>query len=158
LFDGVAALLGVRRSVSFEGQAAMELEGQVKETSGKSFPFEIQRDADGCFILDMSATIRAIVEEVLQGKSKKEIASSFHSTLAAAFVAMVRQINIITGLNRVALSGGCFQNRILLEKSIAGLEGAGFVVYCHKQVPANDGGIALGQAVVAGAKVKSGKG
>lgn len=154
LFDGVAALLGVRRIVSFEGQAAMELEGQVTETSGAPFPFEIQRDAEGCFILDMSATIRAVVEEIFRGRSKNEIAASFHRTLACAFVAMVKEINTITGLDRIALSGGCFQNRILLERSMAELEKAGFTVYCHSQVPANDGGVALGQAVVAAATVK----
>ena len=154
LFDGVAALIGLRRQVSFEGQAAMELEGLATEASGASFPFEIKRDNEGCFILNMSATIRAIVDKVINGSDKSEIANSFHFTLVKAFVAMTNEIKNVTGINRVALSGGCFQNRILLEKSIAGLEEAGFEVYCHKQVPANDGGIALGQAVVAGSIVK----
>ena len=154
LFDGVAAIMGVRRKVSFEGQAAMELEGQVNETSGAAFPFEIKRDDEGCFILDMSATIRSIVDGIRKGTSKGELSFSFHQTVARAFAAMAKEIRVITGINRVALSGGCFQNRILLERSVTELESAGFTVYCHKQVPANDGGVALGQAVIAGSIIK----
>ncbi|MGV8059828.1 MAG: carbamoyltransferase HypF [Smithellaceae bacterium] len=156
LFDGVAALLGVRRKVSFEGQAAMELEGQATESSGGAYPFAIEPDEEDTLILDMSATIRGIVEDILQGKSKNDISSSFHSTLAVAFAAMTKKINAVTGLERVALSGGCFQNRILLERSVKELEKAGFTVYCHSQVPTNDGGVALGQAVIVGAIVKRG--
>jgi hydrogenase maturation protein HypF len=158
LFDGVAAIMGLRRQVSFEGQAAMELEGQASESSDASFPFEIERDDEGCFILDMSATIRAIVDEIISGTGKSKISSSFHLTVARAFAAMSNEIRAITGISRVALSGGCFQNRILLQKSVTELEKAGFTVYCHKQVPANDGGVALGQAVIAGSIIKNGKG
>lgn len=157
LFDGVAALMGLRRRVSFEGQAAMELEGQVNETSGSCFPFEIKRDDEGCCILDMLAAIRDIVDGILKGTSKSELSFSFHLTVARAFAAMAKEISRINGINRVALSGGCFQNRILLEKSVAELEKAGFTVYCHTQVPANDGGVALGQAVVAGSIMKKKK-
>lgn len=154
LFDGVAAIMGLRRLVSFEGQAAMELEGQASVSSGEAFPFEIQRDEEGCFILDMSQAIRSIVNEIVNGTSKSKISSSFHLTLARAFAAMAEEIKGVTGISCVALSGGCFQNRILLEKSVAELEKAGFAVYCHSQVPANDGGVALGQAVVAAALVR----
>ncbi len=154
LFDGVAAIMGLRRKVSFEGQAAMELEGCINETSGTTFPFEIKRDAEGCFILDMSGAIRSIVDEILKGTSKNEISISFHMTVARSFAAMAKEISAINGIKRVALSGGCFQNRILLENSVAELENAGFTVYCHKHVPANDGGIALGQAVIAGSIMK----
>jgi len=157
LFDGVAAMMGLRRQVSFEGQAAMELEGQISETSAASFPFAIKQDDEGCFILDVSETIRSIVEEIISGTDKSEISSSFHWTLARAFAAMANKIKGETGIERVALSGGCFQNRILLEKSVFELENAGFSVYCHKQVPANDGGVALGQAVVAASIMKNRK-
>ena len=159
LFDGVAAMLGLRRQVSFEGQAAMVLEGQINDTSGASFPFAINRDDDeGCFILDVSETIRSIVDEIIRGTGKSKISSSFHWTLARAFAAMANKIKGETGIERVALSGGCFQNRILLSKSVTELENAGFSVYFHKQVPANDGGIALGQAVVAASLIKNRKG
>ncbi len=154
LFDGVAALMGLRRQVSFEGQAAMELEGQVNNTSGASFPFEIRREAEESFILDMSSTIRYIVDEIIRGTDRSEISFSFHLTIARAFAAMAEEVRAITGLNRVALSGGCFQNRILLEKSVQELENAEFTVYCHRQVPANDGGVALGQAVIAASIIK----
>jgi len=157
LFDGVAAMMGLRRQVSFEGQAAMELEGQINETSAASFPFAIKQDDEGCFILDVSETIRSIVEEIIGGTDKSKISSSFHWTLACAFAAMANKIKGETGIERVALSGGCVQNRILLEKSVFELENAGFSVYCHKQVPANDGGVALGQAVVAASIMKNRK-
>lgn len=154
LFDGVAALIGLRRQVSFEGQAAMELEGQINKSSDASFRFEIRREGEESFILDMSQTIRSVVDEIIGGADRSEISSSFHLTLARAFAAVAEDIRKITGLNRVALSGGCFQNRVLLEKSVQELEAAGFTVYCHKQVPANDGGVALGQAVVAASIIK----
>ncbi len=158
LFDGIAAIMGLRRSVSFEGQAAMELEGRITEASGASFPFEIKQDEEGCFILDMSPTIRSIVDEVLSGTDKGIISSSFHWTLSRAFAAMAGEMRAATGIKRVVLSGGCFQNRILLERIVSELENAGFTVYCHNQVPANDGGVALGQAVVAASLIKNRKG
>lgn len=154
LFDGVAAIIGLRKTVSFEGQAAMELEGQSDGKAAEPFPFEISADGENCFILDISSTIRAIVNNLLAGKSKNEISSSFHRTLAVAFAAMCERIRKKTDINMVFLSGGCFQNKILLEDSITQLENVGFVVYHHKQIPTNDGGIALGQAVIAGAIAK----
>jgi hydrogenase maturation protein HypF len=156
LFDGVAAIIGLRRKVSFEGQAAMELEAKAK-SAGQVFPFEILRNPDESYILDTSATIRGIVDNILSGKSVEEIASAFHATLTAAFVALSGEMRKLTGINRVALSGGCFQNRILLEGTMAGLKKNGFDVYCHSQVPANDGGVSLGQAVIAGAIMKKEK-
>ena len=154
LFDGVAAIIGLRKTVSFEGQAAMELEGLSDQKADAPFPFEISADGENCFILDISSIIRAIVNNILAGKSKKEISSSFHRTLAVAFAAMCERIREKTGINRVFLSGGCFQNKILLEESITQLENIGFMVYHHSQIPTNDGGIALGQAVIAGAIAK----
>jgi len=149
LFDGVAAIMGLRSKVSFEGQAAMELEEKAK-AAGLVFPFEILRNPDDSCILDTSATIRAIAENIFSGKSLEETASAFHATLTAAFVAMSGEMRTLTGINRVALSGGCFQNRILLEGTVAELKKNNFDVYCHSQVPANDGGVSLGQAVIAG--------
>jgi hydrogenase maturation protein HypF len=154
LFDGVAAIIGLRKTVSFEGQAAMELEGESDREAAEPFPFTISGDADSCLILDISSTIRAIVNDLLAGKNKKEISSSFHRTLVVAFVAICERIREKIRIDKVCLSGGCFQNKILLEDSISIMEKAGFVVYHHKQVPTNDGGIALGQAVIAGAMAK----
>ena len=132
----------------------MKLEEQADQNAGEPFPFEISADGENCFILDISSTIRAIVNNLLAGKNRKEISSSFHRTLAVAFAAMGERIREKTGINIVVLSGGCFQNKILLEDSITQLKSAGFVVYHHKQIPTNDGGIALGQAVIAGAIAK----
>ena len=86
----------------------------------------------------------------MAGKPVSELASAFHATLIHAFVRTAREIRDATGLNRVVLSGGCFQNRILLEGCISSLDLSGFDVYTHHLVPANDGGISLGQAYVAG--------
>ena len=153
LFDGVASIMGLRRKVSFEGQAAMALEAQAK-SAGQVLPFDILHNPDDSYILDMSASIRAIVENIFSRKSMEEISSAFHYTLAAAFAAISLEMRKATGINRVALSGGCFQNRILLEGSVAELKKNGFDVYCHSQVPTNDGGVSLGQAVVAGSIMK----
>jgi hydrogenase maturation protein HypF len=151
----VAAIMGLRCNVSFEGQAAMELEAKAK-SAGLVLPFEILRNPDDSYILDMSTAIRAIVENIFSRKSLEEIASAFHSTLAIAFVSMSHEMRKTTGINRVALSGGCFQNRILLEGTIDELKKNGFDVYYHSQVPANDGGVSLGQAVIAGSMVQKG--
>jgi hydrogenase maturation protein HypF len=87
----------------------------------------------------------------------EEIASAFHATLAAAFAAMSVEMRKLTGINCVALSGGCFQNRILLEGTVTELKKKDFEVYYHSQIPANDGGISLGQAVIAGSMIKKEK-
>jgi hydrogenase maturation protein HypF len=156
LFDGVAAIMGLRRKVSFEGQAAMELEVKAK-LAGEVLPFDILRNQDESYILDVSAVIRAIVENIFSGKSVEEIASAFHATLIAAFAAMSVEMRKLTGINGVALSGGCFQNRILLEGTVTELKKKDFEVYYHSQVPANDGGVSLGQAVIAGSMIKNEK-
>ena len=90
------------------------------------------------------------------GQSVVKIAASFHQTLIDAFAVMANEMRKKTELTRVVLSGGCFQNKILLEGTIDKLENAGFDVYCHRQVPANDGGVSLGQAVVAASMIKKG--
>ncbi|MDD5713228.1 MAG: Sua5/YciO/YrdC/YwlC family protein, partial [Smithellaceae bacterium] len=151
LFDGVAAILGIRRRVSFEGQAAMELEGCSLPAQHREFPYEIEAHGE-MLRLDLSATIRAIAEEYVAGVPAGVTAGAFHETLVAAFVAMTEMIRERTGIDRVALSGGCFQNRILLEGCLDRLPEKGFKVFRHRLVPANDGGIALGQAVCAAAR------
>jgi hydrogenase maturation protein HypF len=155
LFDGVAAIMSLRRKVSFEGQAAMELEAKA-QSAGLALPFEILHNSNDSYILDMSSAIRAIVENIISGKSMEETASVFHATIIAAFVAMSLEMRKVTGINRVALSGGCFQNRILLERTVTELKKKYFEVYCHSQVPANDGGVSLGQAVIAASMLQKG--
>ena len=156
LFDGVAALIGARRQVSFEGQAAMELEMLATDSLGPSYPFDILRDEDKPYIIDTGTMIKAIVADLEAGRNPALIAASFHQTLIDAFAAMADEMRKAAGLTRVALSGGCFQNKILLQGAIDKLRHSGFDVYCHKQVPANDGGVSLGQAVVAASMIKKG--
>ncbi|PKN06319.1 MAG: carbamoyltransferase HypF, partial [Deltaproteobacteria bacterium HGW-Deltaproteobacteria-7] len=156
LFDGVAALIGLRRTVSFEGQAAMELEAQAADSSGSPYPFAILQDGDKSNIIDYTDMIKAIVADLDAGKSKAHIAASFHQTLTDAFTVTADKMRKATGLTRVVLSGGCFQNKILLEGSIEKLRNDGFEVYCHRQIPANDGGVSLGQAVIASSMIKKG--
>ena len=148
--------MGLRRKVSFEGQAAMELEAKAK-LAGKVLPFDILSNPDYSYILDVSTTIRAIVENMIFGKRIEEIASAFHATLTAAFAVMSVEMRKLTSINRVALSGGCFQNRILLEGTMSELKKNGFDVYYHSQIPTNDGGVCLGQAVIAGSMIKKEK-
>jgi len=154
LFDGVAAILGLRREkVNFEGQAAMELETLARKGQGPVFPYDIARE-DGVFILDMSPAIRILTEQMLAEKPVADLAAAFHATLIAAFAELSGRICTEENLDRVALSGGCFQNRILYEGTIAALEKTGLKVLRHRLVPNNDGCIALGQAIVAGYRSK----
>lgn len=156
LFDGVAALIGLSKQVSFEGQAAMELETLATGSSGTSYPFELLRTNSQPCILDMRAAIRAIITDLETGQSRPRIAASFHQTLIEAFADMADEMRKTTGLSRVVLSGGCFQNKILFTGTIDKLKLSGFDVYCHNQVPANDGGLSLGQAVIAASMIKKG--
>jgi len=154
LFDGTAAILGLRREkVNFEGQAAMALEALARQGQGSVLPYDIARE-EGVFILDMSPAIRILTEQTLAEKPVADLAASFHTTLIAAFADLSGRICTEENLDRTALSGGCFQNRILYEGTIAALGKTGLKVLRHRLVPNNDGCIALGQVVVAGYRIK----
>jgi hydrogenase maturation protein HypF len=147
LFDAVAGLIGLRSEVTFEGQAAIELENIAANDLREAYPFEIS--ASDCAEIDMRPAIRAIVSDVQRGRCASAIAAAFHNTLAAAIVEICRRVRSSDGLHRVCLSGGVFQNFYLLERAVTGLRSAGFEVCLHSKVPPNDGGISLGQAVIA---------
>ena len=149
VFDGVASIIDLKRFVSFEGQAAMELEAAAKPGWGDVLPYRIFQEG-GTSILDLIPLVKAIVEARLSGMEAPGLASAFHATLIASFIDMAGLLRKRTGISRVALSGGCFQNRILLEGCADELERGGFEVFTHQRIPANDGGVALGQAVIAG--------
>ena len=153
LFDAVAALLGLREEVVYEGQAAIELEMQAEPTEAV-YPFLITTESPAC--LDLRPLIRAIVAEVQAGTPISQISGRFHNTVAESLVAMCVQLRQQRGLNQVALSGGVFQNRLLLESVLARLGKVGFEVYTNRQVPPNDGGLSLGQAAVAAARLRAG--
>ena len=156
LFDGVAALLGVRQTTSFEGQAAMELEFTADPEVRDAYPFEIETEkssvdsARTCVVVDWRPLIGAVLEEIARGTARSIVAARFHNSLAEAIVRVAGEI----GREEVALSGGCFQNRLLTERTLAGLEAAGHRVLLHRQVPPGDGGISLGQVAVAAARLR----
>jgi hydrogenase maturation protein HypF len=130
----------------------MALEAMARHANGALLPYDIVSEGE-TFILNLVPAIRKIAESRFAGKAVDELAAAFHRTLQTAMTAVAGKIRERTGLNRIVLSGGCFQNRILLEGCILEMELAGFEVYRHQRVPANDGGIALGQAVSAGAQM-----
>jgi hydrogenase maturation protein HypF len=148
LFDAVSSLLGLRQQVRFEGQGAIELEFAAHgfETR-ESYPFEIiaAESATAAAQLDWAPAIRAICTDLEHGVSSGEISSRFHNALAEAIAAFAR----ISGQKRVVLSGGCWQNRLLTERTVERLQRDGFQPYWHQRVPPNDGGIALGQVAAA---------
>jgi hydrogenase maturation protein HypF len=149
LFDAVAALLGLRQVSRFEGQAAMELEwtADPAETAAYSLPLRDPR-ADGARSLDWGPLVLELLEDVRRGVPTKVCAARFHNALAGGILTVAREV----GEPAVALSGGCFQNVRLTESAAALLAAEGFRVLLHRQVPPGDGGISLGQIVVAAAR------
>ena len=149
LFDGVAAICGIRRQVNFEGQAAMELEMLAADAAGSTYDYEWR--CDDTYIILPAPIILGVVKDLQDGKSVEDISAKFHWTLICLFADLCTVLRKDRDLNRVVLSGGVFQNSILLTGLINALEERNFSVFSHQQVPTNDGGIALGQAVVAAA-------
>jgi hydrogenase maturation protein HypF len=150
LFDGVAALLGLRLVVEYEGQAAIELEAEATPTD-EHYPFVITPGAPAQ--LDVRPLIRALVGDYQHGASRAEIAGRFHQSVVELLAASCVQVRQQRGVNLVALSGGVFQNRLLLERLTTRLEQLAFQVYLNRLVPPNDGGLSLGQAAVAAARL-----
>jgi hydrogenase maturation protein HypF len=152
LFDAVSALIGIRGEIDYEGQAAVELEMTAydagDEVGNDSYPYSII-EHDGTNIIKLKELLSAIVKDLYRDVSKATISARFHNTVAQIICEMCQLIARKTEINQVALSGGVFQNRLLLRKVVPFLESAGFSVLTHKQVPCNDGGISLGLAVIA---------
>jgi hydrogenase maturation protein HypF len=145
LFDVVASLINLRQRMQFEGQAAMELEfalDGIRTDASYNLPLVTRYSP---FVLDWSLLIYSILADVNDRVSVGEISAKFHNTLAEAVVAVAKQV----GEPRVALSGGCFQNRYLTERIVTRLRHEKFQPYWHQRVPTNDGGIALGQIMAA---------
>jgi hydrogenase maturation protein HypF len=148
LFDGVAALLGLHQTVSFEGQAAMALEFAADPHERSGYPLPLR--GTGPIILDWEPLLDALLEDLRNGVPGAMMAARFHNALVESSVAVARAI----GAPQVALSGGCFQNRLLTERTAERLDQEGFAVLLHQQVPPNDGGISLGQVAVAAAQLR----
>jgi len=163
LFDAVSALLGVRDEVNYEGQAAIELEQLADGQERASYPCTAvdtgeagEPRGSGLLRLRAADLVRAAAEDLAAGTARPAIAGRFHNGVASAIIAVCTQLRERTGLDVVALSGGVFQNMLLTGKVVTGLEEAGFRVLTQGRVPCNDGGISLGQAVVAGARDRLG--
>jgi hydrogenase maturation protein HypF len=155
LFDAVAALLDLRMHVAYEGQAAMELEMAAAADDSKIYDF--RWTGDDVLAIDPDPIIEAVVADYQNKISPAIVSARFHRTLVALFIDVCRHLRSVTSLERVVLSGGVFQNQMLLEGLSQGLGQAGFKVFSHNLVPTNDGGIALGQAVAAAAISKTGR-
>jgi len=148
LFDAVAALTGVCPVATHESQAACALEQAARRVdieAAKPYPFTLSEDG----MIRVGDMLAAIVKDVTGGRNPDLIAAAFHHTLVMMFARAVKQTSARTAIKTVALSGGCFQNRVLLRLMRQTLREEGFEILTHRRVPANDGGLSLGQAVVA---------
>ncbi|MFP3980334.1 MAG: carbamoyltransferase HypF [Desulfobacterales bacterium] len=159
LFDGVAAIAGIRNRVNFEAQAAMELEMQAVGDlfpldPGRAYDYEIRQDNGQSFQIPPAPVIRAIVEDLQRGASVRQVSARFHATVIFMFADVCDRIRHATGLQRVVLSGGVFQNVCVLEGMCEVLRARGFSVFTNQFLPANDGGVCLGQAVAAAAQIR----
>ena len=152
LFDAVASLLGIKDSINYEAQAAIELEMCATGVEGNAklrYPFEIGEEP-GLKTIRLGALFDAILNDINNGRSRPEIAYSFHDSLAASIAGLCENLSEKSGIRSVVLSGGVFQNRLLFRLLFKALQEKGLDVLTHKQVLSNDGGIALGQAMIAG--------
>ena len=147
LFDAVSALLGVREGISYEGQAAIELEHLADDVHADPYPCRLEQG-----VIRGADLVAAAAADLRAGRDRREIAAAFHDGVAAAFAHACVRVGSPT---TVALSGGCFQNLRLLDSLRAQLERAGFRVLTHSSVPPNDGGVSYGQAAVAAARLAS---
>jgi hydrogenase maturation protein HypF len=153
LFDAIASLSGVRHRVTYEAQAAIELEALVRDTATGSYRFGIRTGA-GTILVDPGPVVEAVVGDVRAGTDPGTIAARFHRGVAEMMVAVADRVRQRHGLATVGLSGGVFQNVTIAEAARNRLEEAGFTVATHRLVPPNDGGLALGQAVIAGREMR----
>ncbi|MFC2047841.1 carbamoyltransferase HypF [Chloroflexota bacterium] len=150
LFDAVSALTGIRGEIDYEAQAAIELEMLACDVPDEigSYPFPITKQS-GLSIVKLKDLLSAVIYDLQCGVSQATIAARFHNSIALMIVELCQAISKKTGINQVTLSGGVFQNRLLLRKTVSLLENREFKVLTHRQVPTNDGGISLGQAIIA---------
>jgi hydrogenase maturation protein HypF len=153
LFDAVAALVGMRDRVSYEGQAAIELEALAEESdSCLVYPYVVEEQKDVATV-DFSPMFRALVRDVEAGRASSALARGFHNTIAVATAEVCGVIRRENGMDRVILSGGVFQNKLLTENIFSLLTERDFQVFIQRLVPPNDGGLALGQAIIAGRSI-----
>jgi len=152
LFDAVSALVGVREEIDYEAQAAIELEilapNEVDEFGSNCYPFSIA-EHQGMKVVKLGELFFAVVQDVKNQVPVPIISLKFHNTMAQIIARMCKLIARESGITQAALSGGVFQNRLLLKLATTALQREDFSVLTHHLVPGNDGGISLGQAVIA---------
>jgi hydrogenase maturation protein HypF len=153
LFDAAAAAIGFRREVTFEGEAAMWLEGIADLSECGSYPVRLLEASP--VVVDGAALIWEVVHDILSGSAPQKVAARFHQSVADTIGSVMELLARQTGIATVGLTGGCFQNRLLTERVVPLLEEKGFNVLLHGSVSPNDGGIALGQALVARSRWRS---
>jgi hydrogenase maturation protein HypF len=149
LFDAVASLTGVCHEISYEGQAAIELEVLGTPDASGAYRFGVVASDEG-LVLDPTPVIAAIADDVIAGLPAPVVSGRFHQALADAVVTAAQEVRRRYHIETAALSGGVFQNVTLLEAAQRGLHESGFAVLTHRLVPPNDGGLALGQVALAG--------
>ncbi len=155
LFDGVSSILGICLHNNYEGQAAVELEqrGARREKRGASrYRYNVEREGD-ILVIDPELVIKGIVKDLKRGVSISLISLKFHNTISHLICSICQKIKEESGLEDVALSGGVFQNILLLETTVKQLRQLGFRVYTHQRIPPNDGGISLGQLLIANDRI-----
>ncbi|PIP19235.1 MAG: hypothetical protein COT38_01785 [Candidatus Omnitrophica bacterium CG08_land_8_20_14_0_20_41_16] len=158
LFDAAGSLILGRRKANFEAELAMELEKKAREYGGKGteYGFEIKKE-NGIYIIDPLKMFKQIVLDLRHKEQKEKLAFRFHLTAANMIKKICAALRKETGINITALSGGVFQNKLLLKLSLDLLYKEGFNVLTHRKLSCNDSGISLGQAVIAGARINSRK-
>ena len=154
LFDALASLLNLKHVVNYEGQAAIELEAVADQHCAQGYEFEVTADGH---LIKAEAVIRRAVEDLLEGVSPQKVSAKFHLGVARLIGEIARRVRMERSYNRVVLSGGVFQNMLLLEATRRILKAQGFEVFTHTRVPPNDGGISLGQAAIATARLAAGR-
>ncbi|HEX9107762.1 MAG TPA: hypothetical protein VF832_11050, partial [Longimicrobiales bacterium] len=154
LFDGVSALLGVCTRAAYEGEPAVRLEAVADPATTSSYPFGIER-MEGVRVIDPAPAFAALWQDSQRALPLPAIAAAFHNGIAEVTAAVCDEVRVETGIERVCLSGGCFQNALLTDRLQQRLRARGFSVYTQRIVPPNDGGLALGQAAVAHARTRS---
>ena len=153
LFDAVSSILGIRSSINYQGQAAIELEMIAKEEGDEFYKFDIIRSIN-TFIIDPKKAIVSIVEDIKKGTANEYISIKFHKGLAEMIVEVSNLLREETGINKVCLSGGVFQNIVLRKEATKRLKEEKFEVYNHRNLPPNDGGISAGQVAIAMKRVR----
>jgi hydrogenase maturation protein HypF len=149
LFDAVAALANLRTEIDYEAQGAIELEELARDRIGEPEEYPFRIEGENIRLADLLA---AVIRDARAGLPAGVIGGRFHRTVRSIAVRAAEAVRAKRGIRRVVLSGGVWQNALLLEATAAALHGAGFEVYTHHRVPTNDGGLALGQAVIASAR------